>query len=44
VHGQVDLTGEQRIAQGRDEDSGAADLVQRRAGGVAVSRDRNQLD
>ena len=38
------LAGEQRLAQRADEDAGAADLGQRGRRGVAVGRDRDELD
>ncbi len=36
VHGDVDVAAQQRVAQGADEDAGAADAGERRGGDVAV--------
>ncbi len=44
VHGEVDPALQQRVAQRGDEHTGAADLRQRLAGGVAVGGDLDQLD
>ena len=44
VHGHVDLAREQGVAQGADEDAGAADLGQRPAVDVALGGDLDQLD
>src|SRR5699024_661591 len=44
VHGQVDLAGEEGIAQGGGEDPGAAETGERGAVGVALGDDVDQLD
>src|SRR6266542_3813498 len=44
VHGDIDLAGQQGVAQRTDEDAGAADLLQRPAVHVAGGDDQDQLD